>query len=92
MHSAYDGKSGISLAASLRPSLILLDVDSSGMDGLNVCRSLKADVQTAAIPVIFFTADPEIREKIAASDLGTIDHIAKPFRPEELSARVRDVL
>jgi diguanylate cyclase (GGDEF)-like protein len=92
LHSAYDGESGISMAASLRPSLILLDVDMSNMDGLTVCRRLKADVRAAAIPVIFLTADPEIKDKIAALELGTIDHITKPFQSEELSARVHAVL
>ncbi len=92
LHSAYDGASGICMAAALRPSLILLDFDMSDMDGLAVCRRLKADVRTATIPVIFITSDPEIKEKIAALNLGDANHISKPFQPEELSARVRAVL
>ena len=88
-HSAYDGEAGISLAASLRPSVILLDVDMSGMDGFEVCRRLKTNVETTAIPVIFLTADFQVKDKVAALDLGAIDYITKPYKPEELSARVR---
>lgn len=89
VYSAYDGESGLALAASLRPSLIMLDVDMSDMDGFEVCRRLKANIETTAIPVMFLTADFEVKDKVAGLDLGAIDYITKPFKPEELSARVR---
>ena len=88
-HSAYDGNTGVTMAASLRPSLVLLDVDMSDMDGFEVCRRLKANVATTTIPVIFLTADFQIKDKVAGLDLGAVDYITKPFKPEELSARVR---
>ena len=91
-HSAYDGNTGLAKAAALRPSLILLDVDMSDMDGFEVCRQLKANVATTAIPVIFLTADFEIKDKVAGLDLGAVDYITKPFKAEELSARVRATL
>jgi diguanylate cyclase (GGDEF)-like protein len=91
-HSAYDGREGLSMAASLRPSLILLDVDMSDMDGFEVCRLLKADAATMTIPIIFLTADFEIKDKVAGLDMGAVDYVTKPFRPEDLSARVRATL
>jgi len=59
------------------------------MDGFEVCRRLKSNVATTAIPVIFLTADFEIKDKVAGLDLGAVDYITKPFKGEELSARVR---
>jgi diguanylate cyclase (GGDEF)-like protein len=88
-HSAYSGRDGLSMAASLRPSLILLDVDMSEMDGFEVCRRLKANAATTTIPVIFLTADFEIKDKVAGLNMGAVDYVTKPFKPEELSARMR---
>jgi two-component system, cell cycle response regulator len=88
-HSAYNGPDGLSMAASLRPSLILLDVDMSEMDGFEVWRRLKASAATTTIPVIFLTADFEIKDKITGLNMGAVDYVTKPFKPEELSARVR---
>jgi diguanylate cyclase (GGDEF)-like protein len=88
IYSAYDGESGITLASSLRPSLIMLDVDMSGLDGFEVCRRLKANVETTSIPVIVLTADFEVKDKVAGLNMGAIDYITKPFKPEELCARV----
>ena len=60
-HSAYDGEAGLAMAASLRPSVIFLDVDMPDMDGFEVCRRLKANIQTTTIPVIFLTADFQVQ-------------------------------
>jgi diguanylate cyclase (GGDEF)-like protein len=88
-YSAYDGPSALSLAAELRPRLILLDVDMPGMDGFEVCRRLKANVDTTTIPIIFLTADFHANDKVMGLDLGAVDYVTKPFKPEELCARVR---
>jgi len=91
-HSAFDGIAGLSSAIALRPSLILLDVDMPEMDGFEVCRRLKANVDTTTIPVIFLTADFHTTDKVAGLDLGAVDYVTKPFKPDELSARIRSTL
>jgi len=91
-YSAFDGPSALALAQQVRPRLILLDVDMPGMDGFEVCRHLKADVETTTIPIIFLTADAQANDKVMGLDLGAVDYVTKPFKPEELSARVRAAL
>lgn len=88
-HSAFDGVSGLTMAADIHPSLILLDVDMPDMDGFEVCRRLKANAATTTIPIIFLTADYDTKDKIKGLDLGAVDYVTKPFKPEELCARVR---
>lgn len=89
MHSAYDGESGLVAAARLLPSLILLDVDMPRIDGFEVCRRLKADPITAAIPVVFLSARSMLDNRVKGLDIGAADYISKPFKPAELRARVR---
>jgi diguanylate cyclase (GGDEF)-like protein len=91
-YSAYDGPSALAMAAQIRPRIILLDVDMPGMDGFEVCRRLKADVDTTTIPIIFLTADFHANDKVMGLDLGAVDYVTKPFKPQELSARVRSSL
>ncbi len=68
--------------------LIVLDVMLPGLDGLAVCRAIRADVNTAAIPVILLTARGEEAERIGGLELGADDYVTKPFSPKELVARV----
>lgn len=89
---AGDGKAGLESAASVRPDLILLDVDMPRQNGFEVCRLLKADPNTASIPVIFLTAVTAVQEKISGLDLGADDYVTKPFNPGELRARVKAAL
>jgi CheY-like chemotaxis protein len=63
---AHSGEAGLALAASLRPSLIVLDIEMPRPDGFDVCRRLKADPVTADIPVLFLTANPMVSEKITS--------------------------
>jgi diguanylate cyclase (GGDEF)-like protein len=92
VHSAYDGDSALALAASLRPDLILMDVDMPQLDGFEACRRLQANPATAIIPVIFLSADTIAADKVKGLDLGAIDYITKPFKSEELRARIRAAL
>ncbi len=92
LQSAYDGESALAMAIKLRPSLILLDVDMPQLDGFEVCRRLKANSSTTTIPVIFLTGDSMMEDKVKGLDLGAMDYVTKPFKPEELRARVRSAL
>jgi diguanylate cyclase (GGDEF)-like protein len=89
---AHNGEAGLALAASLRPSLIVLDIEMPRTDGFDVCRRLKANPVTADIPVLFLTANPMVSEKIKAFDLGAVDYITKPFKVVEFRARIRAAL
>ena len=89
LHFAGGGEEGIARAIELQPDLILLDVDMPAPDGFEVCRRLKAEVRTQAIPVIFLSGATSTEEKIKGLELGAVDYITKPFDPAELRARVR---
>lgn len=85
---AQDGIEGIKRAQFARPDLILLDVMMPGTDGFETCRLLKADAQTADIPVIFMTALTDSIEKVTGFGVGAVDYVTKPFQIEEVLARV----
>ncbi len=89
IHSALDAGFGLTLAASIRPDLILLDVDMPGIDGFEACKRLKADPSTASIPVIFLTSLSSVEEKVRGLERGAVDYVTKPFNRAELQARVR---
>ena len=72
-----------------QPDLILLDIMMPDMDGYEVCRQLKSDKETASIPVIFISALYETIDKVKAFDQGGVDYITKPFKTEEVMARVK---
>ncbi|MGE0463148.1 MAG: response regulator transcription factor [Vicinamibacterales bacterium] len=74
------------------PDVIILDVMMPGMDGLDVCRALRADPDTAAVPIIMLTARGEESDRIVGLELGADDYITKPFSPNEVIARVRALL
>lgn len=87
--TASDGKEGLSLAASLCPDLILLDLGLPDIDGFQVLQQLRS---WSSIPVIIVSACDEESEKVRALDLGADDYITKPFYPNELTARIRAAL
>ena len=87
--------SGAEVLAEARrhtPDLILLDLMLPGLDGIEVCRALRADPTTAALPVIMLTARAEESDRIVGLELGADDYITKPFSPNEVVARVRALL
>ena len=86
---------GTDVAPRLRQTptdLLVLDVMLPGMDGLAVCRALRGDPATAAVPIIMLTAKAEESDRIAGLELGADDYITKPFSPREVVARVRALL
>ena len=89
---AHDGKEGFSLAKKVLPTLILLDLMLPEIDGLEICRMLKANEDTKNIPIIMVTAKGEEVDNIVGFELGADDYIVKPFSPRELVLRVRAVL
>lgn len=86
---ANNGSKAIELAEKIKPDLILLDVMMPEMDGFEVCSLLKKNPETAEIPVIFLTAKVETEDLLRGFTLGAVDYITKPFRKEELLARVK---
>lgn len=87
-----DGEEGLHLAQTTAPDLVLLDLMLPGLDGVEVCRRLKADPLTHAIPIIMVTAKGEESDIVLGLGVGADDYVAKPFSPKELLARVRAVL
>lgn len=86
---ATSGPQAFDLIATRVPDLVLLDLTMPGMDGLEVCRRLKADPRTIDVPVIFLTAAKDMEIAVMALDQGAVDFITKPFHAPELLARVR---
>lgn len=86
---AERGRDALELAERQRPDLVILDIIMPGMDGLEVLRRLR---ESSGVPVILLTAKGTDADKIIGLELGADDYLAKPFNPEELTARVRAVL
>ncbi len=89
---AEDGPTALQKARTLSPALVILDLMLPGMSGLEVCKMLKGEAKTAAIPVIMLTAKAEEVDRIVGLELGADDYITKPFSPRELVLRVKSVL
>jgi len=87
--TAYDGIESLRLAREGRPDLIVLDLMLPGMDGLEVCRTLRDE---SDVPIIMLTARTTDEDKLTGLGLGADDYVTKPFSPRELAARVRTVL
>lgn len=88
VRAAPNGELALWTASSRRPDLILLDVRMPGMDGLEVCRRLKDNPDTAEIPVIFLSALTGVEDKVQGFLAGGVDYIGKPFSSEEVLQRV----
>lgn len=86
---ADNGVDAISTIISIKPDLVLLDIQMPEMDGYEVCRRLKSEEGTMGIPVIFLTAKSSIDEVVKGFDVGGVDYITKPFNSRELLARVK---
>ena len=86
---AKNGPKALEYVAKNKPDLVLLDIMMPEMDGYEVCRRLKADPETAAVPVIFITAMTETVNKTQGFELGAVDYITKPFQAAEVKARIR---
>jgi DNA-binding response OmpR family regulator len=86
---AYDGVEALRLAREERPHLVVLDLMLPGLNGLQVCRTLRAE---SDVPLIMLTAKTTEADKLTGLELGADDYVTKPFSPRELAARIKTVL
>src|SRR5476649_1164579 len=89
---AASGREALQAITARPPELLVLDLMLPHVDGLEVCRLVRANETTAAIPIIMLTARAEESERIIGLELGADDYLPKPFSPNELVARVRALL
>ena len=89
---ARDGGTGVTLARSARPDLVLLDIMLPDTNGLDVCRLLKSHAETRDIQVMMVTAKGEEIDRVVGFELGADDYVVKPFSTRELLLRVQAVL
>jgi two-component system, OmpR family, alkaline phosphatase synthesis response regulator PhoP len=86
--TAYNGNDALKLARESHPDLLVLDIMLPGINGLEICRILRAE---SPVPIILLTAKTTEQDRIIGLDLGADDYVTKPFSPRELAARVRAV-
>lgn len=85
---ANNGEKALAIAEKSNPDLILLDIMMPGMDGYEVCESLKSNPLLRDIPVVFLSALDDVESKVKGFEKGGVDYIAKPFQPREVVSRV----
>ncbi|HEV8529994.1 MAG TPA: response regulator transcription factor [Methylomirabilota bacterium] len=90
--SASSGEEALRQVRHTPPDLVLLDLMLPAMGGLEVCRTLRQEASTAALPIVMLTAKSDEVDRVLGLELGADDYIVKPFSPKELLARVRAVL
>ena len=89
---AKDGQRAITIARGERPALIVLDLMLPEVDGLEVCKILRRDPGTAAIPILMLTARAAEMDRVLGLELGADDYVTKPFSPRELVLRIKKLL
>jgi signal transduction histidine kinase len=92
VRKATNGQMALTAVKTVPPDLILLDVNMPGMSGYEVCEHLKKDSQTSSVPVIFLSALDDVMDKVKAFQVGGADYITKPFKIEEVLARIQNQL
>ena len=90
--TAKNGTEAVAKSLSFKPDLILMDVMMPGMDGIEACRRIKANPETANAFIMFLTARNEEFSEIAGFDAGGDDYVAKPIKPRALQSRIKSVL
>lgn len=90
--ASANGESGFTQATQLKPDLIVLDLMLPGLDGLSVCRKLRAHPITAEVPIVMLSAKGEESDVVVGLEMGADDYVTKPFSPKELLARIRAVM
>ena len=87
VYTADEGATCLDMAKEKRPSLILLDINMSPMDGYTLCTHIKEDPQLSSIPVIFISSNSETFDKVRGFKCGGVDYITKPLQSEDVIAR-----
>lgn len=91
-HVEVAGDQALAYVRQHAVDLVVLDLMLPGLSGLDVCRALRADKETARLPIIMLTARAEETDRIVGLELGADDYVAKPFSPNELVARIRALM
>jgi two-component system, OmpR family, alkaline phosphatase synthesis response regulator PhoP len=86
------GEDALLATRSKMPDIVILDLMLPGVDGLEVCRRLKADAKTSTVPIVMLTAKGDEADVVTGLELGAADYVTKPFSPRVLTARIRAVL
>ncbi|MGH2826579.1 MAG: response regulator transcription factor [Actinomycetota bacterium] len=92
VHTREDGQAGLEATSEVAPDIVLLDIMMPRLDGIEVCRRMRAEPSTASVPVIMLTAKAQEADVDRGFGVGADDYIIKPFSPRELLNRVRAVL
>ncbi|MCL2878551.1 MAG: response regulator transcription factor [Acidobacteria bacterium] len=92
VRTAEDGENGLEAAVREMPDIVIVDLMLPGIDGLDVCRRLRADQRMARTPIIMLTAKTTETDRVVGLEMGADDYITKPFSPRELAARIKAVL
>ncbi len=87
--AAHDGPTGLASLSTVAPALVILDLMLPGLDGLEVCRRIRAE---SSVPILMLTARGDETDRIVGLELGADDYVPKPFNPRELLARIRAIL
>lgn len=90
--TAETGEDGLKLIREKMPQIVLLDLMLPGMDGFDVCRSLRQDTSTKDVPIIMLTARGEEADIITGLEIGADDYVTKPFSPRVVISRIKSVL
>ena len=89
VQTAQSAQAGLPLLRSAQPDIVVLDVMLPGMDGFEICRSIR---RTSSVPIIMLTARGEVTDRVVGLELGADDYMPKPFEPRELVARIQAIL
>ena len=89
---AYDGESALKMLKAQKPDMVILDLMLPKMNGLDVCRAIRHNPETAKLPIIMLTAKGDVVDKIIGLEIGADDYVTKPFSVKELIARVRTIM
>jgi len=92
IRTAEDGEAGLEASERELPDIVVVDLMLPGIDGLEVCRRLRADQRTAHVPIVMLTAKSAETDRVVGLEMGADDYITKPFSPRELAARIKAIL
>lgn len=84
-----DGKKALDMLKTEKPDILILDVMLPGLDGFEICKTIRGEMKNTNLPIIMLSARNDLADKIVGLELGADDYITKPFSPRELLARIR---